>query len=75
MKRITINLEPELHIRLKLEALRSHTTIAAVVSAAVRKYLARDNKLPPGAGAFRSGRKTTADRLDNELSETRFGKN
>jgi predicted transcriptional regulator len=74
MKRTTIYLDADLEILLKLEAMRSGRPAAEVIREAVRSYLqARPAKLPPGAGAFRSGRKSTAERAEEILSSSRFG--
>jgi hypothetical protein len=74
MKRTTIYLEPELEMRLKMEGLRRKQPMASLVREAVQAYLAHAPTAgPPGAGAFASGRKDTADRAEAVLSETGFG--
>jgi hypothetical protein len=74
MKRTTIYLHPELEVLLKLEVLRQKRPMAEIVREAVQAYVAREpRKAPPGAGAFASGRRDTADRLDEILAETGFG--
>lgn len=74
MKRTTIYLEPELEVLLKLEMLRQKRPMAALIREAVHAYVTRaPRKVPPGAGAFASGRADTADRADETLLETGFG--
>jgi len=74
MKRTTIYLEPELEVLLKLEMLRQKRPMAEIVREAVHAYVTREpRKVPPGAGAFASGRADTADRVEAVLAETRFG--
>jgi hypothetical protein len=74
MKRTTIYLEPGLELRLKTEGLRRKQPMAEIVREAVEAYLsAEPADGPPGAGAFASGRRDTADRADEVLAETRFG--
>ena len=75
MKRTTIYLDPGLELRLKAEGLRRKQPMAELVREAVEVYLARDpDGGPPGAGAFASGRRDTADRVDAVLRETGFGR-
>jgi hypothetical protein len=74
MKRTTIYLEPQLEVRLKMEGLRRKQPMAELVREAVEAYLSRDPASePPGAGAFSSGRRDTADRAEALLAETGFG--
>ena len=74
MKRTTLYLDPELEVLLKLEMRRQKRPMAAIVREAVRAYVAREpRKAPPGAGAFASGRRDTAERVDDILAETGFG--
>jgi len=74
MKRTTIYLDPELEVLLKLEMLRQKRPMAEIVREAVQAYVAREpRKAPPGAGAFASGRRDTADRVDEMLAKTGFG--
>lgn len=73
MKRTTIYLEPELEVLLKLEVLRQGRPMAEIVREAVQAYVTREpRKVPPGAGAFASGRSDTADRVDDALASTGF---
>ena len=73
MKRTTIYFEPELEVLLKLEMLRQKRPMAEIVREAVYAYVARSPRsVPPGAGAFASGRTDTADRVDDALAETGF---
>jgi Ribbon-helix-helix protein, copG family len=74
MKRTTIYLEPELEVLLKLEMQRAGRPMAEIVRDAVRAYVTREpRQAPPGAGAFASGRKDTAERVDEVLAATGFG--
>lgn len=74
MKRTTIYLEPELEVRLKLEMQRRKQPMAVLVREAVEAYLtAAPAPGPPGAGAFASGYRDTADRAEAILAETGFG--
>lgn len=74
MRRTTIYLEPELEVLLRLEMLRQKRPMAELIREAVHAYVTREpRKAPPGAGAFASGRSSTADRVDEVLAETGFG--
>ena len=74
MKRTTIFLEPDLEILLKLEARREKKPVAQVIREALRNHLQeRPAKMPPGAGAFDSGRTDTAERAEDLLNKTGFG--
>ena len=74
MKRTTIYLETELELQLKLETLRRKQPMAELIREALRSYLSgAPATAPPGAGAFKSGRKDTADRVDVHLAKLRFG--
>lgn len=74
MKRTTIYLEPELEVLLKLEMLRQGRPMAEIVREAVQAYVTREpRRVPPGAGAFASGKAHTADHVDQALAETGFG--
>jgi hypothetical protein len=75
MKRTTIYLEPELEVLLKLETVRQKRPMAEIVREAVLAYVTREpRKAPPGAGAFASGRAETAERAEELLAATDFGK-
>jgi len=75
MKRTTIYLEPHLEVRLKTEAIQQKRPMAEIVREAVEAYLTREPLSgPPGAGAFASGRRDTADRVDAVLTKTGFGR-
>jgi hypothetical protein len=75
MRRTTIYFEPELEALLKAETLRRKQPMAEIVREAVREYLVRDRPAPPpGIGAFSSGERDTADRTEEVLAETGFGK-
>ena len=74
MKRTTIYLEAGLELRLKAEAQRRKQPMAEFVREAVEAYLSgMPADGPPGAGAFASGVRDTADRVDEVLAETGFG--
>jgi hypothetical protein len=74
MKRTTIYLEPDLEIRLQLEARLRRTHMAEIIREALREYLdKRLRGLPPGAGKFESDFKDTAENTEAVLAETGFG--
>lgn len=74
MRRTTIYLEPEIEVRLQLEARKRNTPMAEIIRKALREYLDRQPKAPPpGAGEFDSGHTDTADRVEDVLRETGFG--
>jgi len=74
MKRTTVYLDSELEVLLKLEVLRQKRPMAEIVREAVHAYVAREpRKAPPGAGAFASGRRDTAERAEEILAATGFG--
>jgi hypothetical protein len=74
MKRTTVYLEPELELLIKSEMRRRGKPMATIVREALRAYLGREaGKAPPGAGAFRSGRRDTAAKAEAVLARTRFG--
>lgn len=74
MRRTTVYLDPELEVQLKLEALRRGRPMAELLREALRTYLGgAAGTPPPGGGAFRSGHRDTADRLDEALEELSFG--
>ena len=74
MKRTTIYLDADLEMRLKMEGLRRKQPAAELVREAIEVYLTREAGAgPPGAGAFASGRRDTADRADAVLADTGFG--
>ena len=74
MKRTTIYLEPELEVLLKLEVLRQQRPMAELVREALHAYVRREpSRVPPGAGAFASGRTDTAERVDEALAEAGYG--
>ncbi len=75
MRRTTIYLEPDLELRLKREAARRKTPMATLIRDALHQYLDVDaGAPPPGAGAFKSGRRETAERAEVVLRRTRFGR-
>ena len=76
MKRTTLYLEPDLEIRLKLEAMKRKKPMAEVIREALRAYFEqKPQAIPPGAGAFESGHVDTAERAEELLGESGFGEN
>jgi hypothetical protein len=74
MRRTTIYFEPELEALLRRETLRQKRSMAELVRDAVRAYVGKaPRQVPPGAGAFASGHRDTAERVDAVLAETGFG--
>ena len=74
MKRTTVYIEPETEVLLKLEAMRRKEPVAEVIREALRAYLTRKpGETPPGAGAFDSGHKDTAERAEELLGELDLG--
>jgi hypothetical protein len=76
MKRTTIYLDPELELLLKTEMRRRKRPMADLIREALRAYLGRGRRPlegPPGAGAFRSGRRDTAQQAERVLARTRYG--
>lgn len=74
MRRTTIYLEPELEVLLKLEMRRQKRPMAEIVREAVHAYVTREpQRAPPGGGAFASGYRDTAERVDDVLAGTAFG--
>lgn len=74
MKRTTIYLEPDLELLLKTEMHRRKRPMADLIREALRAYLVGGpGTEPPGAGAFKSGRRNTAERAEEVLTQTRFG--
>jgi hypothetical protein len=75
MRRTSIYLDVDLDLRLKRESRRRGVPMADLVREAVREYLpANAGNRPPGAGAFSSGHSDTAERAEDVLAETGFGK-
>jgi hypothetical protein len=73
MRRTTIYLEPELEVLVKLEAMRSHRSMAEILREALRAYLSsRPPQVPPGAGGFDSGETQTAEHAEEVLGELGF---
>jgi Ribbon-helix-helix protein, copG family len=75
MRRTTIYLDPEIEVLLKLEAMRRKKPMSEVIRDALRSYLGkRPASAPPGAGAFDSGHTDTAERAEEFLRESDFGR-
>lgn len=75
MKRTTIYLDADLEVLLKLEAKRQNLPMAEVIRTALRRQLGRRARaLPPGVGEFESGRSDTAERAEEILQESGFGR-
>lgn len=75
MRRTTLYLEPELEALLKAETIRRGQPMAEIVREALRSYLVDSRPgAPPGAGSFESGYSDTAERAEDVLAETGFGR-
>lgn len=75
MKRTTIYLEADLEVLLKLEATRRQVSMAEVIRSTLREHLGGGHQsLPPGVGSFDSGRRDVAERSEEILRESDFGK-
>lgn len=74
MRRTTLYLEPDLEVLLKLEAMRRKQPMAEIIRDALRQYLRHAPGGPPGAGAFRSGHRDTAERAEELLGRLGFGR-
>jgi hypothetical protein len=75
VKRSTIQLDPDLEMLLKLEALRRKQPMDELLREALRSYLSDvPRKLPPGTGAFDSGHADTGERNEEVLGELGFGR-
>lgn len=73
--RRTVDLDPELEALLRAEAMHRNTSVEELLREAVRSYLApTPRRPPPGAGAFDSGFSDTAERAEEILEETGFGR-
>lgn len=71
----TVDLDPELESQLQLEATRRDTSVEELLYEAVRSYVASTpRRPPPGAGAFDSGFSDTAERAEEILEESGFGR-
>jgi hypothetical protein len=75
MKRTTIYIEPDTDVLLKLESMRRKRPVAEIIREAIEAYVSkrRSGKLPPGIGAFDSGRGDIAERAEEILRESDFG--
>ena len=75
MKHAKAHLDPEEELLQRLEAAR-HEKSCERLREELRKYLSRKPRpeLPPGAGAFDSGHSDTAERAEEILRETGFGR-
>ncbi|PZA08193.1 MULTISPECIES: CopG family transcriptional regulator [unclassified Meiothermus] len=70
MKRTTIYLDPDLEIRLKLEAQRRKKPMAEIIRELLRKELGKQPRPRSRyAGAFDSGHTDTAERAEELLAE------
>lgn len=71
---MAIELDPDLEILLKLEAMRRKQPIAEVLREVLRGHLPEiPRKAPEGAGAYDSGFTDTAERFEEILGELGFG--
>ena len=74
MKRTTIYLEPELDLQLRRETRRQGRSMADLIREAVRRYVGEaPGRLPPGAGAFASGKEDTAASAEEHLAKSGLG--
>lgn len=74
MKRTTIYLEPDLEVLLKIKAQVEKKPMSEVIREALRNHLKQRPKAsPPGAGAFDSGSKDTAEKAEEWLGRLGFG--
>jgi plasmid stability protein len=75
MKRTTIYLDPDLEARLKLESARRQRPMADLIREAIREKLDTSQRVgSPHSGAFSSRRNNTADRAEELLGDTNFGR-
>ncbi len=75
MRRRTVYLEPETDLLLKLEAMRRKQPVAELIRETLAGYVRRTgSRLPPGVGAFDSGHRDTAEKAEEILVQTDFGK-
>jgi hypothetical protein len=71
---MAIELDPDLEVLLKLEAMRRKQPMAEILREAVQDYFSDvPRKAPAGAGAYDSGFTDTAERFEELLGELRFG--
>ncbi|MFQ5744298.1 MAG: DNA-binding protein, partial [Acidobacteriota bacterium] len=62
-------------ILLKLQAVREKRPMLEVIREALRIHVSKQKPgLPPGGGEFESDRSDTAEKAEEILSETRFGR-
>ncbi len=74
MKHITIDLDPELEIMLKLEAMRQQKPVTEVIRETLKeKFVNKPRPQSKYIGAFDSGRSDTAERHEELLGEWGFG--
>lgn len=74
MHRTTIHLDAELEAQLRAESRRTGKSMAALIREALRaRFGGRPLPASRHAGAFASGRRDTADDVDQALRETGFG--
>jgi hypothetical protein len=74
MKRTTIYLETDIELLLKRETRRRRIPMATLIREALRAYLPQDKVAsPPGAGAFKSGHRNTAEHAERALRDLGFG--
>jgi|PersoiStandDraft_1058852.scaffolds.fasta_scaffold63242_2 hypothetical protein len=75
MKRTTVLIEPEIEVLLKIESLRRKEPVSGLIREALSEYLDRRKvPSPPGAGEFDSGRTDTAEKAEEVLRRTGFGR-
>ena len=75
MSRTTIHLDTDLKDLLRLEAQRRSLPVAELIRVALAAYLEKDTLNPqPGWGLFQSGAADTAQRAEEILAATGFGR-
>ncbi len=75
MKRTTIYLEPDLEIRLKIEAMRAKKPMAEIIREALRELFGTQSRHPPlGVGEFEGwGPADLSERDEEYLAQLGFG--
>ena len=75
MKRTTIYLDADQELRLKLETQRQGRPMAELIREALSEYLVgTESRTAPGWGQFESGFTDTAERAEEVLAATGFGR-
>lgn len=75
MKRTTVYLDSDTETLLKIESMSRKQPMAEIIREALHAYLRQTSRgLPPGCGEFRSGRKDIAEKAEEVLSDSSFGR-